>query len=217
MVNNIGYIENYMKEVVNITETIDKNEIDKAINILFEAWKNDKQIFLFGNGGSASTATHFAADLTKTTIIEGKRRFKGISLFDNVPLVTAWINDSGWENVYVGQLENFCQPGDIGIAISVHGGKGRDKGGPWSQNLTKAMQFIKDKGGQVIGMSGFDGGAFKEIADACIIVPKDSTPLVEGFHCDIQHLIIFRLKELIKNYKGEMEVFDNEISDTVVK
>jgi D-sedoheptulose 7-phosphate isomerase len=199
---NEEYIKSYLQEIVNITRDIDINEIDKAINILFEAWKNDSQVFLFGNGGSASTATHFAADLSKTTMIKGKKRFKGISLFDNVPLVSAWINDEGWENVYLGQLENLHQPGDVVVAVSVHGGKGRGNAGEWSQNLTKAMQYAKDREGKIIGMAGFDGGAFKELCDACIIVPKDSTPLVEGFHGDIQHMIIFRLKQLISEYKG---------------
>jgi D-sedoheptulose 7-phosphate isomerase len=194
------YIKNYLNEVVDITRTINRNEIKKAIEILFDAWKNDNQVFVFGNGGSASTATHFAADLSKTTIIKGKKRFKGISLFDNVPLVTAWINDEGWENVYRGQLENLFQPGDVAIAISVHGGKGRGNATEWSQNLTRALQYAKDNRGKCIGISGFDGGSFNELCDASIIVPKNSTPLVEGFHGDITHLIIFRLKELIARY-----------------
>ena len=198
------YIDYYFNEVSDITKKIDKNEIAKAIDLLFEAWKQDRQVFLFGNGGSASTATHFAADLSKTTMMKGKKRFKGISLFDNVPLVSAWINDEGWENVYTGQLENLFQPGDVGIAVSVHGGKGRGNSGEWSQNLTKAMQYIKDRDGKIIGLAGFDGGSFKELADACIVVPKNSTPLVEGFHGDIQHLIIFRLKQLISDYQRKI-------------
>jgi D-sedoheptulose 7-phosphate isomerase len=197
---NIDYINIYFQEVKEIMEMMDKNEIDKAINILFEAWRNDRQIFIVGNGGSASTATHFAADLTKTAIVKGKKRFKGISLFDNVPLVSAWINDEGWENVYLGQLENFFQKGDVVIGVSVHGGSGKANAGQWSQNIPRAMQYAKDNGGKIIGLAGFDGGLFKEICDACIIVPKDSTPLVEGFHVDIQHLIVFRLRELISNY-----------------
>jgi D-sedoheptulose 7-phosphate isomerase len=191
------YTKKYFDDIKNICDTIDVGEIDKAIDILFDAWKNDKQVFLIGNGGSAGNASHFAADLSKTTIIKGKKRFRGISLFDNVPLVSAWINDEGWENVYTGQLENLYQQGDVIIALSVHGGAGKGNSGEWSQNLTRAMQYVKDRGGKVIGFAGFDGGAFREISDACVIVPKDSTPLVEGFHADLQHLIIFRLRELI--------------------
>ena len=197
------YIDKYLKEVKEIADTINKNQINKAIDILFDAWKGNNNVYFAGCGGSAGTASHFAADLSKTTLCTGKKRFKSISLVDNSSLITAWINDEGWENVFVGQIENFIQQGDVIVALSVHGGKGKDNAEPWSQNLTKAMTYVKDNGGKTIGIAGFDGGAFKEIADACIIVPKDSTPLVEGFHSEIQHLIIFRLKELIANYKGE--------------
>ena len=190
-----------MNEVIDIVKEIDKNEITKAINILFEAWKNDNHVFLMGCGGSASTASHFAGDLSKTTITNGKKRFKAVSLVDNTPCISAWTNDEGWGSVFKGQIENFMKPGDVVIGISVHGGSGRGNAGAWSQNLTMAMQYVKDNNGKCIGLTGFDGGAFKDLCDACIIVPKNSTPLVEGFHCDVQHLIIFRLKELIKNYK----------------
>ncbi|MBD3203188.1 SIS domain-containing protein [Candidatus Woesearchaeota archaeon] len=197
--NNIEYIENFFKESKQILDNIDKNDVEKFITILFDAWKNDSQIFIFGNGGSASTATHFAADLSKTAIVKGKKRFKGISLFDNVPLVSAWINDEGWENVYLGQLQNFFQKGDIAMAISVHGGSGEGNAGEWSQNLLKGLQYAKDNGGKALGMSGFDGGAMKKMADCCIVVPFDATPHVEAFHVVLHHMIVFRLKQMIKD------------------
>jgi D-sedoheptulose 7-phosphate isomerase len=196
------YIDDYFTEVVDITKKINREEIAKAIDLLFEAWKDGKRIYLMGCGGSASTASHFAADLSKTANVPGKKRFKAISLVDNTPVVSAWTNDEGWASVFQGQIENHMEPGDIVIGFSVHGGKGKGNAGDWSQNLTKAMNYVKSNGGKCIGFAGFDGGAFRELCDACIIVPKDSTPLVEGFHGDLQHLIIFRLKELIENYKG---------------
>ena len=200
---HMEYIENYLKEVKGIADKIDRKQLNSAIEILFDAWKNNKNVYFIGCGGSAGTASHFAADLSKTTMAKGKKRFKSISLVDNPSLTTAWINDEGWENVFVGQIENFMQQGDIVVALSVHGGKGKGNAGAWSQNLTKAMQYVKDNGGKAIGIAGFDGGAFRELADACIIVPKNSTPLVEGFHGEIQHMIIFRLKELIAEYKED--------------
>lgn len=200
---NLEYIENYFKDIGEIMENIDKEELSKAIDILFEAWKNDNNVYFIGCGGSAGTASHFAADLSKTTIVEGKKRFKAHSLVDNPSLLTAWVNDEGWASVFKGQIENFLKPGDVVVGLSVHGGKGRGNAEEWSQNLTLAMQYVKDNGGKCIGLAGFDGGAFKEICDACIVVPKESTPLVEGFHSDLQHLIIFRLKELMANYEGE--------------
>lgn len=195
------YIDSYMQEVNQIVENIDRDQINKAIGILFEAWKEGKHVYVMGCGGSAGTASHFAADLSKTTMAKGKKRFKALSLVENPSLTTAWINDEGWENVFKGQIENFIQPGDVAIALSVHGGAGKGNAGAWSQNLTKALQFVKDNGGKCIGLAGFDGGAFKEICDAAIIVPKDSTPLVEGFHGDLQHMMIFRLKQLIAEHE----------------
>ncbi|MFH1445568.1 MAG: SIS domain-containing protein [Nanoarchaeota archaeon] len=195
------YINKHMTEIEDIVRDIDREQISKAIDILFEAWKNGNNVYFMGCGGSAGTASHFAADLAKTTIVGDKKRFRAHSLVDNPSLKTAWINDDGWNSVFKEQIRNFMQPGDVVVGISVHGGSGKGNAGDWSQNLTVAMQFVKENGGKCIGLAGFDGGAFKELCDACIIVPKNSTPLVEGFHSDIQHLIIFRLKELIANYE----------------
>ncbi|MFH1173782.1 MAG: SIS domain-containing protein [archaeon] len=194
------YIATYLDEIQDIAINIDRTAIAKAVDILFEAWQKGNHVYVAGCGGSAGTASHFAADLAKTTMSKNKKRIKAISLVENPSLITAWINDEGWDNVFVGQIENFIKRGDVIVCFSVHGGKGRGNALAWSQNLTKAMQFVKDKGGKAIGIAGFDGGAFTELADACIIVPKNSTPLVEGFHGDIHHLIIFRLKELIQDY-----------------
>lgn len=199
---NNAYVKEYFADVSDILKDIDVKEIGKAIDILFDAWKKDRNVFFMGCGGSAGTASHFAADLSKTAIVDGKKRFRAHSLVDNPSLVSAWVNDEGWESVFVGQLENLFQEGDVAVALSVHGGSGKGNAGQWSQNLTKALQYVKDGGGKNVGFAGFDGGAFRQLCDACVIVPKDSTPQVEGFHGVLQHLIIFRLKELIANYKG---------------
>ncbi|MBN2421627.1 SIS domain-containing protein [Candidatus Woesearchaeota archaeon] len=194
------YINTFFKECKTIIDEVNKEDINKVIELLFNAWKQGKQIFLMGNGGSASTATHFTADLAKTTMTKGRKRFKAICLNDNIPLMSAWVNDEGWENLYLGQLENLFEKGDILIGFSVHGGSGKGNAGNWSQNLTKAYQYVIDNKGTTIGFSGFDGGAMKQICDACVVVPFNATPHVEAFHVVLQHLIIFRLKELIQNY-----------------
>jgi D-sedoheptulose 7-phosphate isomerase len=196
---NEKFIEEYLNDVVEIARNIDRRQIAKAIDILYEAWKGGRNVYTMGCGGSASAASHFAADLSKTTIVKGKKRFKAISLVDNTPCVSAWTNDEGWVSVFQGQIENFMQEDDVVVGFSVHGGSGKGNAGEWSQNLTKAMQYVREHGGKCIGFSGFDGGAFKKLCDACIVVPKDSTPLVEGFHGDVQHLIIIRLRQLIED------------------
>lgn len=195
-------IEQYFKEIKDICDNISREDIDKTIEILFDAWKNGNQVFFCGNGGSAGTATHFMCDLFKVTIVEGKKRFKSFCLNDNIPLITALINDDGWDNLFIEQLKNLYRLGDIIVCFSVHGGAGRDKAGAWSQNLLKAMDYVKNNGGKAIGFAGFDGGAMKDLADVCIVVPYNETPHVEAFHVVLQHLIAFRLKEKIMNYNG---------------
>jgi len=195
---NKDFIQNYLSEVKKVAEAISVNDIDRAIELLLEAWEKGNQIFTCGNGGSASTATHFACDLSKATIVDNKRRFKAYCLNDNIPLVSALTNDEGFDNLYSEQLKSLFNEGDVLICISVHGGAGKDKAGLWSQNLLTAMRYAKDKGGKTIGLSGFDGGPMKEMADACIVVPIDSTPQVESFHLALEHLICSCLRRKIE-------------------
>jgi len=196
--SNKDFIQNYLSQVRKVTEIISVADIDRAIELLFEAWQNGSQVFTCGNGGSASTATHFACDLVKTTTAPGKRGFKTECLNDNIPLMLAIINDEGFDNLFYEQLKAKFQKGDILICISVHGGAGKDKVGLWSQNLLKAMRYVQENGGKTIGLSGFDGGPMKEIADACIVVPVNSTPQVESFHLALEHLICGCLRQKIE-------------------
>ncbi len=198
MVNKMKYIESYLSDMKRVIETISVEDINRVIELLFSAWKSGNQVFICGNGGSASTATHFACDLSKTTIVEGKRRFRVNCLNDNIPLMTALINDEGFDNLFVEQLKNIFQKGDVLICISVHGGVGKDKAELWSQNLVKAMRYAKEMEGYTIGFSGFDGGVMKEMADACIVVPINSTPQVESFHLALEHLICGCLRQKIE-------------------
>ncbi len=194
---NREFIENYMTEVNGVLQRISVEDTDKTIEILFNAWENGNRIYTCGNGGSASTATHFACDLSKTVASEGKRGFKAECLNDNIPLMLALINDDGFDNLFIEQLKTKFQEKDVLICISVHGGAGKDKADLWSQNLIKAMSYVKENGGKTIGLSGFDGGPMKEIADACIVVPSNSTPYVESLHMALEHLICSRLQEKI--------------------
>ena len=199
------YIEGFLADVEKISREVSRDDIERVIQTLFEAWKENRQVFVMGNGGSASTATHLVSDLVKTINDKpGARGIRAMALVDNIPLASAITNDRGWENLYVSQLETFYQRGDVGIGISVHGGSGKDIGGQWSQNLLKGLQYIKDRGGRTIGLSGFDGGPMAKLVDAPVVVRADSTPLVEGFHVVLHHLIVFRLKELIANEAGHL-------------
>ena len=189
--------DEYLSEVSKIASELDRREIDRAISILYDAWKTDNQVFVIGNGGSASSSTHFACDLNKWVSDEAERKFRAFALVDNIPLMSALTNDNGWGDVYSEQLRNFFRKGDVLVAISVHGGSGSDKAGPWSQNLLRAVKYVKDNGGKVVGLSGFDGGVLKTAADACVVVPAESTPHVEGMHLVLTHLMSEQLRALI--------------------
>jgi len=197
MENDKEFIQRYFAEMREVLENISVEDIEKTITLLFEAWENKSNVFLCGNGGSASTATHFACDLLKSTASGDKRGLKAESLNDNVPLLTALINDEGFDSLFIEQLRTRFQKGDVLICISVHGGAGKDKASLWSQNLLKAMMYVKENGGKTIGFSGFNGGPMKDVADVCVVVPINSTPHVESFHVVLEHLICSRLKEKI--------------------
>jgi D-sedoheptulose 7-phosphate isomerase len=190
-------VKEYLQDLEMVAKQVSQDDIQKALTLLFEAWTNEKQVFVAGNGGSASTATHFTCDLAKFTAVDGKKRFRAVCLNDNMPLVSALTNDLGWDNVYLEQLKNLLDRGDVLVVISVHGGSGADKAGIWSQNLLKATKYAQDNGGKVLGLAGFDGGALKQAADACIVAPINSTPQVEGFHAVLTHLLCASLRQSI--------------------
>ena len=192
------FVNTYLDGVQDVVKNISTSDIEAVINVLYDAWKEDKAVYIIGNGGSASTASHFAADLNKYVSDYAPHRFRAFALVDNIPLMSALTNDNGWGEVYAYQLESFMKEGDVLVGISVHGGSGGDKAGPWSQNLLKAVNVAKEKG-KVVGLVGFDGGMLRKIADASIVVPANSTPQVEGFHLVLEHLIAARLKEAIGN------------------
>ena len=195
---NVEFIGQYFDEMKEIIKKIDRQRIGSVIDALMRAREGGNTIYIMGNGGSASTATHFTCDLSKVTIVGDKKRFKVMCLNDNIPLVSALTNDDGWSEIYIEQLKSHFKEGDVAIAFSVHGGSGSAKPGTWSQNLLKALQYAKDRGGTAIGFSGFDGGVMRELADICVVVPFDSTPHVESFHLVLEHLITFCIRQKIE-------------------
>lgn len=199
---NSEFINTYFDELGHIIKTIDRERIDEAIEVLINAWRNDGTVFIMGNGGSASTASHFVCDLAKVTIAGEKKRFKVMGLTDNAPLISAWTNDSGFGTIFVEQMRPFLKAGDVLIGLSVHGGSGEGDAGPWSQNLVQAMNLARERGAKIIGFSGFEGGAMKKMADVCIVVPINTeplgTPIVEAFHVVLHHLIAVALRQRIQ-------------------
>lgn len=160
-------------------------DISKIIDKLLKARDNGNRIYTMGNGGSASTASHFVSDLLKTTITEGDKRFFAISLVDNIPVTFAWANDVSYNDIFVEQLKNFLSKGDIIIGFS---GSGK------SNNVVKAMKYGKENGAICIGITGMSGGDLAKICDECIVVPSNDMLAIESIHVILCHAIIAAIR-----------------------
>ncbi|MBN2029960.1 SIS domain-containing protein [bacterium] len=153
-----------MSEVCRILQNLSHKEIEQAITMLKQARAEGKQIFIMGNGGSAAMASHFACDLGKGTVQKGKARFRVISLNDNIPLLTAYANDCGYETVFAEPLMSLAEPGDIAIAVSSSGN---------SPNVLKAVDAARDLGLKTIGIAGYKESRLKEKVDLYIQAGAD--------------------------------------------
>lgn len=188
----MGFISSYLAELSNTLDKLPLHQIEKLRDILLRAYRESKQVFIMGNGGSAATASHFACDLAKGTTIGNphmRQRFKVIALTDNVPLVTAWANDTDYENIFVEQLKNLLEEGDVVIAISGSGN---------SKNVLRAVQYANAKAAITIGLTGFEGGRLKDIAQECLIVSSNSMERIEDMHLILEHLLCSYLRELLR-------------------
>ncbi len=187
------YPERYLKEVARLLKKIDLRTIERIADILIDAYREERTIFTIGNGGSAATASHFASDLAKGTIVKNMRkRFRAVALSDNVPQITAWANDKGYAYVFVEQLKNLLRRKDVLIAISGSGN---------SRNIVRAAEYAKRKGAVTIGITGFEGGQLGEIVDHAVIVPSSNMRQIEDCHLAVEHLITTYLSELIVRHR----------------
>ncbi len=173
-------VRKYISEVSATLGKLPMDNIAQVVALLEEARRKEKKVFIFGNGGSAATASHFAADLSKGAISHGKPRIKAFALTDNVALFSAWANDTDYENVFAEQLENLVEPGDIVIGISGSGN---------SANVLKGIRVAKAKGATTIGFIGFAGGKLVELVDTSIIVPSNVMEHIEDVHLLLEHVI----------------------------
>lgn len=183
----MDHIVNYVAELHQTLDRLPLELIDRVINILHEARLSHKQIFIMGNGGSASTASHFVADLGKNTRREGWPNFRVIGLTDNMAIFSAYANDEGYENVFAHQLASFVRPLDIVIAISASGN---------SPNVIKAIELAKKVRARTIGFTGFDGGKLGSLVDLHVHVPSNLIEHVEDIHLMLEHLICKNLREM---------------------
>ncbi len=175
------HVDSYLARLSAAVDALPRDRLELLGELLFRAYENEKQVFTLGNGGSASTASHMAADLAKNTIGPNMRRFRILSLNDNTSIMTALANDMGYENVFCEQLMNLITAGDLLVVISASGN---------SENVLKAMSYAQERSAQVVGLLGFDGGRAAAIADLSIIVPSDHYGVIEDAHLIVNHIFV---------------------------
>jgi len=187
IVSNLGVqmdknIHGFFEEQISCLNIIrqDTKLLGKIVKILLHARDDNKKIFVMGNGGSGSTASHFVSDLLKTAITKDAKRFSAISLVDNIPVILAWSNDSSYENIFSEQLKNHVVKGDVVIGFSGSGN---------SQNVLEAFKFAKKIGAACIGFTGMGGGKLQKLCNVCHIVPSNDMLTIESTHLILCHYI----------------------------
>jgi len=195
-----GYFGNYSRVVAELPYA----NIEQVADELHRAYEQERRVFLFGNGGSAALASHFACDLGKGTTAPGNhhKRFRVLSLTDNIPLITAWANDLSYDQVFAEQLRNFIQPCDIAFGISGSGS---------SPNVLLALQVARESGAFNIGLTGFNGGKMPGLCDICIIIPSHNMQIIEDFQLSITHALFTMVRHRI-NEAGRDSAWAQEVS-----
>src|SRR5712692_11242679 len=179
--NEILDARQYFDELRRVAANLPHDSINQIADELLKANQSGRMVFLFGNGGSASLASHFACDLGKgTAYCNGGKRFRVLALTDNIPTMTAWANDCSYEDIFAEQLRNFVQPHDVAFAISGSGN---------SKNVLNALHVAREASATTIGVTGFAGGKMKSLCDICVVVPSDNMQIIEDLHLSMAHSI----------------------------
>lgn len=184
-------VNRYFTELEHTMRSISLPDLQKVLSLLEQAYRKGHRIFIMGNGGSAATASHFALDLAKNTIMPGAPRLKAISLTDHVPLITAWSNDTAYEHIFAEQLANLIEPGDAAIGISTSGN---------SPNVINALHLAREYRASTIGLLGAKGGKIKEIVDVYILAPGQNIEQEEDAHMILAHVITRHMRGVVRSY-----------------
>lgn len=185
----MDFIDSYLTTLSQSVAALSRESLRKVCDALMVAWREERTIFLLGDGGSAATASHMMCDLNKLTITPGKPRIRALALTDNVPLMTAWSNDASFNLSLAEPLRNLMRPGDYVIVISTSGN---------SPNLVKALEVAFEIGGTVIALVGDVGGKLAETADIVVKFPDPHQGRQEDGHLIMNHIIAGELKERLK-------------------
>ncbi|HKN71319.1 MAG TPA: SIS domain-containing protein [Terriglobales bacterium] len=187
-------LNSYFDDVIQTIGKMPIATIEKIVTALREAYESSRTIYLFGNGGSAALASHFACDLGKGASNGSSKRFQALAFTDNVPMMTAWANDARYEDIFAEQLINFVRRDDIAFAISGSGN---------SPNVLKALKVAREAGAFTIGLTGFQGGDMKDLCDLCLTVPSENMQIIEDLHLSVTHAVFTALRAKISRPDDE--------------
>ena len=173
-------IDEYTDRLKTAFDALDRDQINDVMNVLLKAYENENTIYIFGNGGSASTASHYVCDFNKGVSIKLSKKFRFVCLNDNTATVMAIANDCGYENIFSMQLEGKLKKGDVIFAISGSGN---------SKNVIKAVEYAKEQGNEIISLTGYDGGKLLQLSDHPIHANINDMQIAEDVHMMLCHLI----------------------------
>ncbi len=182
-----SFTSRYKTDLLQAIDTIDLDKVQQAVNMLANAREQERHIFVCGNGGSASTASHFACDMVKGASFNRASRFRIMALTDSLPTLTAYSNDVNYECVFVEQLKNFAKSGDIVMAISGSGN---------SPNVLRAVEYGNSIGCRTIALTGRDGGKLGSLAQTNIQVAHQHMGRIEDVHMIVTHMICYSFMDL---------------------
>ena len=175
------FVKKYFIDLKELINTININEITEFTKEIDNVYKNEKTIFIMGNGGSAATASHFACDINKGVSLKLQKKFKVLCLNDNIPIMLAYSNDISYDSIFIEQLKNFIMNDDLVIGISGSGN---------SKNVLNSIEYANKVGARTFGIIGCDGGKLKDIAQKSLIVKSFDMQKIEDCHLILVHLVM---------------------------
>jgi D-sedoheptulose 7-phosphate isomerase len=179
-----SFTKTYFRKLSGAIDGLDYGQWDEAVELVRRAWEEDRFIYTFGNGGSGSTASHFAMDWGKGISYATKRKMKVVCLNDSAPILLAYANDISHESIFVEQLKNLLRPGDLVIGISGSGN---------SKNVLNAIEYANQKDAVTIGLCGYDGGQLRKIARQSVWIDIPDMQIVEDLHLSFGHVVMQKL------------------------
>ena len=184
----------YLTSLQEVLAHLDFSIIDRMTDAVWENYEQGRTLYIFGNGGSAALASHFACDIGKGTVAAGRKRLRTVALTDNVPLITALANDRAYKDIFSEQLAGLAEKGDTVLAISGSGN---------SPNVVQGLEEARKLGLRTLVLTGFAGGRVKSLADLCLIVPSDNMQHIEDAHLCATHAIFRAIRHRMAQTNGE--------------